>query len=207
MLAWIQVWGLQTHATLCMETDVHNHFTWHRHSAAVFMQSQQDCEHWCKDILLQAGARGQAQWGLWIWGAHPWRCPLYLMTQLMLVLVTHKVGSIANPKACTLHSFLQGNTDSCVPQFLLLELFSCRNVFVYCNIIGGCHIVFRLSTCSVATSPLSTHCLLTVYPLSTHCLLTIYSLSTHCLLTVYPLFTPCPFSLSLLPITLITVRA
>lgn len=44
--------------------------------------------------LLQAGVRGRAQWGLWIWGAHPWRCPLYLMTQviLVLVLVTHKVG-------------------------------------------------------------------------------------------------------------------
>jgi len=125
--------------------------------------------------LLQAGVRGWARWGQWIWGAHPWRCPLYLVTQLilvlvtqlMLVLVTHKVGSMANPKACTLHTFL--TRQPCVHVYHNLCSWcyvAAEMVRVCCNIMGGCHNVLTLAAHSVATYPQSTHCLLTLSLLS-----------------------------------------
>jgi len=80
---------------------------------------------------------------------------------------------------------------SCISQLLSCYWVAAEMVLVCCNFIGGCHYVFRLSTCSVATYPLSTQCLLTVCSLSTHCLLTVYSLSTHCPLTVHSLSTRC----------------
>ena len=117
--------------------------------------------------LLQAGVRGRAQWGQWIWGAHPWRCLLYLMTQLMLVLVTHKVGSMTNLKACALQTFAAWQPCFYVYHRLCAWCYvAAEMILVCCNIIGGCHHVFRLSTRAVTTYLLSTHCPLTLSQLS-----------------------------------------
>ena len=74
---------------------------------------------------------------------------------------------MANLKACALQTFpaqqpwLYVYHSFCSWCYVAAEM-----ILVCCNIIGGCHDVFRLSTCSVATYPLSTHCPLTVPLLS-----------------------------------------